>query len=192
MEMSAALRAPQQAPQQPQAPTPVQGLDDPFTQGGFGTGGFGMGQYQGAAPTDREYTAGAMSGMGTTSLGGGGTGSGGIRREAEAAAARQAQEQRAFDARREQEVMDGGMLVKRDLTRDEQRAKSNALHMTESGDYTDPRIEESYGRDLTEREQHDKRMAQTMTESGDWTDPRISAEQHAASARYQARMNAQP
>ena len=105
-EMSAALRAPVTpvaAPQpvQPvQAPVsmPVAGTPDPFTQGGFGTDGFGMGQYAAPPPMDRDFTGGAMSDMGATALGGGGTGNGQIIRDQEAAVV--AAEQRRIEAQK--------------------------------------------------------------------------------------------
>lgn len=117
MEMSAALRAPQQSVPPVQTMQPVQGVADPFTQGGFGTDGFGIGQYEGAAPmpVDREFTGGAMNGMGQTALGGGGTGNGQLVRDQQvvAAASAKATKERQIaqyreNARTAQESTDGG------------------------------------------------------------------------------------
>ena len=115
MEMSAALRAPQQSVPPVQTMQPVQGVADPFTQGGFGTGGFGMGQYAAPMPVDREFTGGAMKDMGQTALGGGGTGNGQLVRDQQAAAAASAKASREQqiaqyreNARIAQESADGG------------------------------------------------------------------------------------
>ena len=178
MEVSNALRGQQQMQQPQQAPAPVQGVPDPFTQGGFGTGGFGMGQYVAPMRDDMSYDSGAMSEMGATSLGGGGTGAMSAHRR-QAAAAAASEEQQRFNARRMQEVMDtSNPLVNRDLTAAEERDRRNA-QFSESGNYTDPRVEESYGRSLTTQELRDKQRAQS-SEMGNYTDPRTTAAQIAA------------